>query len=177
MSTRVRSPVTQAFRKAFKERDKGLTAKAPEPGSEAVIAGRLSLGRASISERDLHDVVATELSGLMNTVNFAAGTDLSAYPEVRTSILNFGFPDMIHRSIDESGVDDIGDELAWVLATFEPRLVKASIRVSRDRQIDPDSQKLRFAVTADLDSEPLKLPVQFLADLERDTGRIVIQRR
>ncbi|GJD45635.1 hypothetical protein AFCDBAGC_3509 [Methylobacterium cerastii] len=177
MTTRVRIPVAQAFRRAFEERDRGMSAKAPDPGTEGVVSGRLSLGRASISERDLHGVVATELSGLMNTVNFAAGTDLSEYPEVRASILNFGFPDMVHRTIGEGGVDDIGDELAWVLATFEPRLVRESIRVTRDRRVDPDSLKLRFVVAADLDSEPLKLQVQFLADLERDTGKIVIQRR
>lgn len=176
-ATRVRTPVAQAFRRAFQERDKGREAKSPDPSGEAAVQGRLSLSRASMSEAELQRLVTLELGGLMNTVNLAAATDLSEHPQVRRSVLNFGFPDMVHRSIDEIGVNDIGDEIAWVLATFEPRLLPGSVRVARDAGVDPDTLKVRFVVSAELDCKPLKLPVQFLADLERDTGKIVIQRR
>lgn len=176
-ATRVRTPVAQAFRRAFQERDKGREVKAPEAAGEGSVHGRLSLGRASMSEAELQRIVTLELGGLLNTVNLAAATDLSEHPQVRRSILNYGFPDMLHRSIDEIGVNDIGAEIAWALSNFEPRLLPSSVRVARDTSIDADTLRIRFVVSADLDCKPLKLPVQFLADLERDTGKIVIQRR
>ncbi|MDR7040132.1 type VI secretion system protein ImpF [Methylobacterium sp. BE186] len=181
MTKRVRTPITEAFRLAARQRDRGQgrpADAAPEGAQQPrAIVGRRSVVAGSISENELQEIVQFDLGSLLNTVNFAAGTDLSDHPEVRRSILNFGFPDTMHRSIDEHSVNDIADEIVWALSNFEPRLVPGSVRVDRDRFIGTETLRIRFVVSAALDIEPLSLPVQFFADLERDTGRIVIQRR
>ena len=43
---------------------------------------------------------------------------------MRKSILNFGFPDIAHRSIDEISVNDVSHEIATVLMNYEPRLLR-----------------------------------------------------
>ena len=55
--------------------------------------------------------------------------DLREFEHVRKSVLNFGFPDIAHRAIDELAVDDMTDEIATVLTSYEPRLVRRTIGV------------------------------------------------
>lgn len=129
-----------------------------------------------MSETDLRRDVARDLEVLMNTVNLAAGFPLGDYPRVRRSVLNHGFPDVMHRTIDESTVGEIGQEIEAALALHEPRLVPGSIAVSRDQTVDAVELKIRFVVRADLRYDPINVPVEFLADLERDTGKITIKR-
>jgi type VI secretion system protein ImpF len=59
---------------------------------------------------------------------------------------------------------------------FEPRLLRDTIRVKRDEAVDADELKLRFVVRADLSCQPLNVPIEFVADVEVDTGKIVINR-
>ena len=61
--------------------------------------------------------------------------------------------------------------------TDERDVVTGSIQVSRDTSVSADELKVRFVVRADLNCDPLNLPVQFVADLERDTGKILISRQ
>ena len=94
----------------------------------------------------------------------------------RTSIRNFGFPDIAHRSIDEISVEDLKDEITSVLMTFEPRLERNSIRARRDKSIGTEELKLRFVVHADLHCEPLNVPIEFIADVDLDSGNIQVSR-
>ena len=89
-------------------------------------------------------------------------------------MLNFGFPDIAHRSIDETSVSDITSEIEAVLVSYEPRLVAGSITVARDTSVDAKQLKIRFIVRADLFCDPVNVPVEFVADVELDSGKIMI---
>jgi type VI secretion system protein ImpF len=102
--------------------------------------------------------------------------DLREFEHVRKSVLNFGFPDIAHRSIDELSLDDVKYEIATVLTSYEPRLVRNTVQVTRDHSVDAADLKVRFIVRADLFCEPLNVPVEFVADVEIDTGKIMITR-
>lgn len=171
-----RSPIMGAFRAAFDRRDAKVRIDERDENGDRVIAGRRAAGRFAVTEADLQRAVSRDIEVLMNTVNLAASIDLHDQPEVGRSILNFGFPDVVHRTIDEITVDDIRHEIAAALVTFEPRLLPGSIDVKRDTGIDKLELKIRFVVRADLNCDPLNVPVEFTADLERDTGKIVIGR-
>ena len=176
-SARMRTPFMAAFRQAYAEGDARQRVDERDEAGERVVAGRRATGRGSMSEAALQRTVSEDLESLMNTVNLEAMEPLDEHDAVRTSILNFGFPDVVHRTIDEMGVNDIGDEIRTALKTFEPRLVSNSIHVARDWKVGADELKIRFVVRADLDCDPLNLPVEFVADLERDTGKITIGRK
>ena len=129
-----------------------------------------------MSEAALQRTVSADLESLMNTINLEASVDLDEHDAVRRSILNYGFADVVHRTIDEIGVNDISEEIQTALRTYEPRLLPGSVRVARDWGVSADELKIRFVVRADLNCDPLNLPVEFVADLERDTGKITISR-
>jgi type VI secretion system protein ImpF len=136
---------------------------------------RICLERYGVTEPKLRREVAIDLDALVNTINLASSLDLSGHEHVARSVLNHGFPDITNRSIDEYRVNAIKDELAGVLTRFEPRLIRQSVAVERDETLDKAELKIRFVVRADLNCEPLNVPIQFVADVELDTGKIAIK--
>ncbi|MGO4406186.1 GPW/gp25 family protein [Bosea sp. RAF48] len=174
---RLRPPLMFAFREAHLEKDAKTALDLRDEGGERVIANRRAAPRAAITEQKLRREIAIDLDALVNTVNLASALDLSGLEDVRRSILNHGFPDMTRLSIDEQRVDTIREDLAGVLMGYEPRLIRKSIAVERDHALDPAELKVRFLVRADLNCEPLNVPVEFVADLELDTGKIAIKGR
>lgn len=174
---RLRPPLMFAFREAHRSKDAKVQLALRDAQGERIIAGRRAAPRAAITESKLRQEIAIDLEVLVNTINFASSTDLSGLEHVRRSVLNHGFPDITNRSIDEYRVGSIKDELAEVLVGYEPRLIKQSIAVERDETIDNAELKIRFVVRADLNCEPLNVPVQFVADVELDTGKIAIKNR
>jgi type VI secretion system protein ImpF len=172
---RLAPPLIYAFRAAHAARDAKLEVDIRYQG-ERVIAPRRKMARAPISERELRKLVDSDLAALLNTTNLDSAEDLSAAPEVRKSILNFGFPELARRTIDESGVVDIAREIETALADFEPRLVRHSIKARRDASAGPEQLRVRFLVNAELRIEPVKLPVEFIAEVELDSGHIKVDR-
>lgn len=164
-----------AFRGAHAARDAKKKLDLRDESGERVIASRRT-SRGSITEPLLRREVATDLTALMNTIALESSLDLGGHDYVRKSVLNFGFPDLVHRSIDEASVGNIKNEIRTVLRQFEPRLVQESIQVVRDETVDATELKIRFVVNADLACEPLNVPVEFVADVELDSGKIVINR-
>ncbi|WP_248311014.1 type VI secretion system baseplate subunit TssE [Bosea vaviloviae] len=174
---RLRPPLMFAFREAHLEKDAKVSLDLRDAGGERVIANRRAAPRAAITEPKLRREIAIDLEALVNTINLGSSLDLSGLDQVRKSILNHGFPDLTRLSIDEHRVDLIREDMAAVLLAYEPRLIKESIAVERDDGLDAAELKVRFLVKADLNCEPLNVPVQFVADLELDTGKMAIRSR
>ena len=111
-----------AFRSAYEARDAKVKIDQRNEHGERVIAGRRTSGRSPVSETVLRREVARDLESLMNTIALESSEDLADLKRVRSSILNYGFPDITHISIDEMVVGDLKDSIQNVLMTYEPRL-------------------------------------------------------
>jgi type VI secretion system protein ImpF len=173
---RLAPPLMHAFRAAHATRDAKKRVDLRDESGERVIAGRRMSVRMAITEPVLRAEVARDLSMLMNTTNLASIQDLSAAPAVRRSILNFGIPDLTHRSIDEGGVGGVAREIERALIDYEPRLVSNTIRATRDMKVKAADLQVRFLVRADLKCDPINVPVEFVADVEVETGKVKIDR-
>lgn len=172
---RLSPPLMYAFRGAHAARDAKKKLDLRDESGERIIASRRT-SRAAITEPLLRREVATDLGALMNTVALESSLDLENYEYVRKSVLNYGLPDLVHRTIDEGSVRDIRDEIRTALKHFEPRLMEDSISVVHDETVDKTELKVRFIVNADLACEPLNVPVEFVAEVELDSGKIMINR-
>jgi len=173
---RLSPPLMYAFRSAHEARDAKTKLDLRDEAGERVIAGRRMAARTAITEPTLRREVARDLDSLMNTIALESSEDLEPFDHVRASVLNLGLPDITHRSIDEVSVEGVSDEIRSALIRHEPRLIPASIRVVKDSEINEAELKVRFVVRADLVCEPLNVPVEFVADLELDSGNISIGR-
>jgi type VI secretion system protein ImpF len=173
---RLSPPLMYAFRGAHEARDARTKLDLRDGAGERIIASRRTAVRMAITEPTLRREVARDLESLMNTIALESSEDLKPFQFVSRSILNYGLPDIAHRSIDELSVADIGEEIKSALLHFEPRLIQGTIRVTKDPEINEAELKLRFVVRADLLCEPLNVPVEFVADLELDSGQITVGR-
>jgi len=173
---RLAPPLMYAFRAAHDKRDAKQQLDLRDEAGERVIAPRRVTTRSPISESGLRREVTFDLLDLLNTTNLDAAIDLSDAPEARRSILNFGFPDLTWRTIDENRLTEIAEEIQVALSYFEPRLDKGSIKAWRDANVAAEDLKLRFLVKADLRTQPVSVPVEFVAEVELDSGKIKIDR-
>jgi type VI secretion system protein ImpF len=165
-----------AFRAAHEKRDAKSRIDLRDEGGDRVIAARRVTTRSPISESGLRREVMNDLLGLLNSTNLDAAEDLSSTPEVRKSILNYGFPDLSRRTLDDIGVGGVAREIEVALADFEPRLARESIQARRDTTVGIDELRVRFVVKADLRTRPVNVPVEFVAEVELDSGKIKIDR-
>ena len=75
---------------------------------------RESSSQQVLSQKQFKDAVIRDLGWLLNSVSMDSVFDLSAYPEVKNSVLNYGLPDISGHtasSIDSSDLEkrlDIG---------------------------------------------------------------------
>jgi type VI secretion system protein ImpF len=172
---RLAPPLMHAFRAAHRQRDATVKVDIRDQG-ERVLASRRLTARGQISETELRKAVNTDLVDLFNTVNLGAIEDLSMAPEVQKSIVNFGFPSLTRRTIDESEVGGVAREIETALRDFEPRLVPGSIKARRDDTVSPEELRVRFLVAAALKAQPIEVPVEFVAEVELDSGKIKLDR-
>jgi type VI secretion system protein ImpF len=173
---RLNSPLMHAFRSAAVARDATTRIDQRDEAGERIISGRRSAGRLPITEGSLRRDVAQDLEALMNTIALESSEDLNDFGYVRKSVLNFGLPDIAHRTIDEASVGDIKDEIEVALKHFEPRLTPDSIHAARDVAVDKIELKVRFVVQAELRCEPVNVPVEFVADVDVDGNAVEINR-
>ena len=175
---RLSPPLMFVFRQAHEAGDAKKRAQWREDGqgTGTSMRGGRAQQRMAVTERTLREEVKHDLANLMNCVAMESTADLTEFPRVRISILNFGFPDMAHRTLDELASHNLENDLENSLKLYEPRLLRSSIRVRRDMSVNADELKIRYVVQADLSCEPLNVPVEFVADVELDSGKIQIDR-
>jgi type VI secretion system protein ImpF len=165
----------QVFRAAHEAKDAKKPVDIRNELGDPVIAGRRLRARQVITEPILRREVSRDLEALLNAIALESSVDMKNAPYVRKSIVNFGIPDVTHRSIDEIGVNDIPEEIRAAIVNFEPRLAAATLHIERDKSVDPAELKIRFIVRADLTCDPVHVPVEFVADVI-DTGKIIVTR-
>jgi type VI secretion system protein ImpF len=164
------------FRAAHDAKDAKTPMDIRNAAGDRVLATRRLRVRQVISEPVLRREVTRDLDALLNTIALESTVDMRGAEYARKSIVNFGLPDVTHRTIDETGVEEIPAEIRNAIINFEPRLAAASIHVERDMSVDPVELKIRFVVRADLTVDPVNVPVEFIADII-DGGKILINRR
>jgi type VI secretion system protein ImpF len=163
------------FRTAHEAKDAKRIIDQRNEAGERVIAGRRLRPRQIITESMLRREVSRDLDALMNTVALDATIDMENAPHVRKSILNFGLPDIAVRTIDENGIEEIPDEIRTAIMNYEPRIAADTLRIERDKELDPVELKIRFVIRGELVCHPIHVPVEFVADIV-EAGKIIINR-
>lgn len=126
------------------------------------------------NETSLRDTVKRDLAWLLNTSNMATGIDLDPYPQVKTSVLNFGVPALAGKAISERALQQRARDIQSAIRTFEPRISAAGLRV------EPVSATLRensvtYVIHGDITAAVNAIPVRFNADIEADTSIVTVR--
>ncbi len=173
---RLAPPLMFAFRTAHEKKDSKKAIDLRDAAGDRVIAPRRAPSRAPISEAGLRREVSADLADLLNTTNLDAAFGLEDAPHVASSVLNYGFPDLSAWTIDEQRLVELSREIERALVAFEPRLASQTLKVGREPFIDIEALRIKFFVKADLRSEPIDVPIEFVAEVELDSGKIKVDK-
>ncbi|MET1415348.1 type VI secretion system baseplate subunit TssE [Roseibium sp. HPY-6] len=174
-TVKMHSPLMWAFRamddpdyKAAQERQKE-SAK-----GKNLKSGRRLSRSYGVTEHTLLAEVRRDLQALLNTVNLNSTQDLSDFPEVERSILNFGLPDLSVHVVDTIRIERLADDIREALIRFEPRMDPRTLQVVRDTEFESDTFKVRFLIKAEIRCDPVRVASEFVADVDPAFGRIKI---
>ena len=126
-----------------------------------------------LSPARLRECVRRDLSWLLNTTHLAALENLEAHPDVQRSVLNYGMPDLAGRTASSVDARALERLLVKVIADFEPRLLKSSVKVKIIA--DPDKMNhnaMCFSIEAELWAQPLPLRLFLRTDIDLETGTV-----
>lgn len=168
-------PLMYAFREAFEEKDARKLVEERVDG-ERVVSRRSALARRGPDETLLKRHLVHDLLSLINTIDLGSAADLSDLDYVKHSVLNFGLPDLARLTSEEFEVGQIADDLREALLEHEPRLIRETLRVERNNDFDDVNQRIRFSVGAEMACRPTAVPIEFIAEIEIASGKIVLSR-
>ncbi len=147
---------------------------------DKVEATRESLGAMAIAQIDrfnesaLRATVRRELGWLLNTTYLGAAIDLDPYPEVKTSVLNYGVPDLAGKSLSRRNILNRAREIRSALLAFEPRFDPDSLSIEVSDKVERENA-ITFVIHGDVRSAVRSIPVKFRTDVESDTADVTVR--
>lgn len=145
-----------------------LTDEEPEKKSEPK-------ERRGLTEVKLRKSVLRDLSWLFNSTNLACVENLDDWPEVASSVLNYGLPGFSGHTV--SGVDILEIErlLKQAICDFEPRVLRRTIKIRLnvdERQMSHNA--MTFEIEGELWADPVPLHVYLKTELDLESGGMKI---
>ena len=126
------------------------------------------------NEAALRATIRRDVAWLLNTTNLGALHDLSAFPQVQTSVLNYGVPDLAGKSLHRRTILDRAREIRHALRVFETRIEPDSLVVEPVAPPDKVPNSVTFLIRGEINSASRVSPVHFRTELEADTASVAV---
>ena len=145
-----------------------LTDDEPDTKVEARAQRVLSINRLKRS-------VLRDLAWLLNSGNLAETEDLSDFPEVPSSVINYGIAGIAGTSAKSSDIPRIERTVRQAIIDFEPRILSKSLSVKVVLDDDKLSQRtLTFQIEGQLWAQPLPVSLYLSTDVDLETGATTV---
>jgi type VI secretion system lysozyme-like protein len=157
--------------RAFRhQRDKLRQALDQERALHAILLGSVS------SLKEIRDCVKRDLDWLLNAHNYIPVEELGAYPEIQTSVVNYGLPDLAGRTASGVDIHALEKLLKQSIVDFEPRIIRTTlcVRLMADESMF-DHNALTFEIKGELYAEPMPIHLHLRTQLELENGDMLIQ--
>ncbi|ARP85565.1 type VI secretion system baseplate subunit TssE [Bordetella genomosp. 9] len=132
--------------------------------------------RRVISMRQLRHGVLRDLGALLNASRPLERLDLTKYPYVARSVLNYGFPALTGRV--QSGLDpsEIAGSIADAILAFEPRILPHTLSVTPVPPEDTGhANTLAFLIEGDLWAQPYPERLYVRTELDLEDGEVMLR--
>ena len=128
-----------------------------------------------ISLSEYRTAVLRDLSWLMNCSNHMKSEGLDDFPNVESSVFNFGKPSLSGLEIAGMNVQQLEAEIARAIRNFEPRIVGDTLVVRAVREGSKHSPStLVFEIRADLWARPFPEKLFIKTSLDIETGAVTM---
>ncbi len=127
----------------------------------------------SISE--IRECVKRDLDWLLNAHQANSQEMLEDYPEVASSVINYGFPDLTGQTASGIDIPILERLLKQVILDFEPRILRHTLEVSlHHNETKMQHNTLTFEIKGELWHEPQPIHLHLLTELELEDGGVAI---
>ena len=119
--------------------------------------------------------VLRDVAWLLNTVHLEATQNLSIFPEVMSSTVNFGIPDMAGTTAAGRNALALERAVHQAIVNFEPRILSDTLKVTV--RIEPEQMNrhsMLFIIEGKLWAQPVPLSVYLKSELDLETGTVTI---
>jgi type VI secretion system protein ImpF len=125
-----------------------------------------------ISASRLRDCITRDMSWLLNCVNLEASADLDEHPDVRTSVLNYGIPDLTGTALSGVNPAALQRQIREAILAFEPRLTPGTLHVTVEADARRmDRQSLVFSIESEMWAQPIPLNLYLKTEVDLETGK------
>lgn len=122
------------------------------------------------SDTPLRDEIRDDLSNLFGTVQLGAAVDLTDFPYVMRSVLNYGMSDVSRLAVTEAGSASAIRDLRAAITAHEPRIVPKTLAIA---PVESNSQQVaHFTITAEMRADPVHLELAFDAHVDIGAARV-----
>jgi type VI secretion system protein ImpF len=128
-----------------------------------------------LSMDELRDGVRRDLAALFNATSLEVVEDLTDYPHVQRSTLNFGMPDLSGRTASGLDVPELERSLQRAIHEFEPRLLEDTVKISSEAYDAKSHNTMVAIIEAELWSQPLPQKLMLRTELDLESGDVKLQ--
>ena len=126
------------------------------------------------NEKAMRQTLRRDLAWLLNTTNLGASVDLEDYPNVVTSVLKFGVPDLAGQAASRTVIRRRAREIRKAILTFEPRFEEAGLRVEPLDEIEKINS-VTYVISGDIGSAVRAMPVKFKTDVDAEIASVDVR--
>jgi type VI secretion system protein ImpF len=131
--------------------------------------------RRVISSRKLRESVLRDLAWLFNTMPLGQTEDLTDFPAVRESVLDYGMTDLAGVTLSSLDPGDLERRIKNAILLFEPRIVRKSIRVRTVMPDDPQHKNaLAFEIEGELWGQPIPTRLYLKSEVDLENGSLTV---
>ena len=130
--------------------------------------------RRVLSLRTLREGVLRDLAWLLNTTNLFSIVSSEKLPHLTNSVLNYGVPDITGVSAAGLNLTALERGIRQAIWDFEPRLIRASVKVKALVGNSLDSNKMMFSIEADMWAQPYPERLYLKTELDLDRSSILL---
>jgi type VI secretion system protein ImpF len=162
--------------RAAAERGDSKDGRATYRDGDREISQRSKERREGTTEETLRRHLSQDMASLMNTISLDASVDLTDYPYIQKSIINYGFSDLSALSDKAFATGEMARFIRDTLIRHEPRLIPGTIEINVNRDAESVTQRLTFDISADMVASPVDVPLDFVAEVDLGAGKIQMTR-
>jgi len=122
--------------------------------------------------------VLRDLEWLFNTSSRSDINELSDYPQVQSSVLNYGVPDLTGMTSSSVNITELERTIQTIIKRFEPRILPSTVSVSASADSEEvGTNAVCFEIRGMLWAQPLPERLYVKTDVDLETGLCRVQDR
>lgn len=127
-----------------------------------------------LSARRLRQSVLRDLAWLLNAVYLESVQSLENHPEVASSVVNFGIPDLSGHNLSPADLPIVEQRIRQAILNFEPRILANSLKIKVIATDQFNHNAMSFDIEGDLWMQPVPLRLYLKTQVDLETGNVDI---